>query len=161
MNTRTRRDAAGYGGESFLSGRFPISSLMPRPSGRAPRLIADVARSPREPAPLTGQDGDARAFSASAGPPPSLSGGLDSEHFKSIPRTVEVRAATVAASRGDLPPRQGQTERDHDAPPICQVPGRWQRRASVSPKISLLVGTCSIRRPSETCRISTVMSQRD
>jgi hypothetical protein len=69
----------------------------------------------------------ANAFTASTG-------GRDSEHFKSIPRTVDVPCATVPVSRGDLPPRQGQTERDHDAPPFARSPASGSAGHRIPPK---------------------------
>jgi hypothetical protein len=43
-------------------------------------------------------------------------------------------APTVAASRGDLPPRQGQTERDHDAPPFARSPAGGSAGHRIPPK---------------------------
>jgi hypothetical protein len=44
------------------------------------------------------------------------------------------RAATVGASRGDLPPRQGQTESDHDEPSIARSPAVGSAGHRIPPK---------------------------
>src|SRR6476620_5914112 len=72
------------------------------------------------------------------------------------------RVGTLGSVSGDPPAAStGKRTEIMMHPLFCPVPGRWQCRASDSPKISLLVRTCVLPRPLEIRRITTVVPQRD
>ena len=71
------------------------------------------------------------------------------------------RVGTLGSVSGDPPAASTGKRTEIMMHLFCQVPGRWQCRASDSPKISLLVRKCVLPRPLEIRRITTVVPQRD